>query len=249
MKRGLMRESLGNLVSSERPVDSLPVIYSKSLKMPFSKEDCEGCGSCSSICPTNAIDTSNGWSIDVGKCIFCEECIRSCDHGAIIEIDAPTYVTDRKELIFKRGETTVRERTLLSEEKRRTIGRSISVREVDTGSCNACEIEVNSLFNPFFDAERFGIKIVASPRHADVLLVTGPLVENMREAFIDVFHSTPNPKVIVAMGTCAISGGVFSKDIDGMIPFDIFIPGCPPAPEILIQSLLSSFDIHNEKDL
>ena len=249
MRKLLPDESARNLILPKRMVEDIPTMASNTLKMPFSKRRCDGCGRCSSCCPANAIDTSDGWSIDIGKCIFCMTCIRSCECKAIDLVDAPLYVSNRTDLIFRRDRPTEREATPIDENKRRVIGRSVSIREVDTGSCNACEVEVNSMFNSFFDADRFGIKIVASPRHADVLLITGPLTENMYGAFIDVVASTPDPKILVAMGTCAISGGIFSKgsvvdiDIRNDIPMDIYIPGCPPSPNRLILSLISAFKL------
>jgi Ni,Fe-hydrogenase III small subunit len=164
-------------------------------------------------------------------------------------ISAPDYTLRREDLIFRSGESTERGRGVIGEDKRRVIGRSVNIREVDTGSCNACEVEVNSLSNVFYDVERFGIKTVASPRHADVLLVTGPLTDNMLEAFGRVLKATPDPKVIIAMGTCAISGGPFSGGetsggIGGSADADVFIPGCPPAPDAVIRALLDAFGLH-----
>lgn len=128
---------------------------------------------------------------------------------------------------------------------RRRLGRSLSIREVDAGSCNGCELEIHALNNPIYDLERFGIRFVASPRHADVLLVTGPLSLNMRTALSRTCAATPEPKWVVAVGECAINGGVFAGSyavaggIGGTVPIDLAIPGCPPSPEQLLTGLLT----------
>jgi Ni,Fe-hydrogenase III small subunit len=128
---------------------------------------------------------------------------------------------------------------------RRRLGRSLSIREVDAGSCNGCELEIHALNNPVYDVERFGIRFVASPRHADVLLVTGPLTLNMREALERTYVATPSPKWVVAVGDCAVDGGVFAGSYacaDGVgttVPVDLTIPGCPPTPSELLKGLLS----------
>ncbi len=128
---------------------------------------------------------------------------------------------------------------------RRKLGRSLSIREVDTGSCNGCELEIHALNNPIYDLERFGLRFVASPRHADVLLVTGPLTLNMREALQRTYVATPAPKWVVAVGDCAINGGVFAGSyavadgIAGNVPVDLKIAGCPPSPEQLLIGLLT----------
>ena len=128
---------------------------------------------------------------------------------------------------------------------RRRLGRSLSIREVDAGSCNGCELEIHALNNAIYDLERFGIRFVASPRHADVLLVTGPLTLNMREALQRTYAATPAPKWVVAVGDCAINGGVFAgsyavaNGIAEMVPVDLTIAGCPPEPEQLLIGLLS----------
>ena len=125
------------------------------------------------------------------------------------------------------------------------LGRSLSIREVDCGSCNGCELEVNALANPAYDMERFGLKFVASPRHADVLLVTGPLTHNMREALLRAWDCTPEPKWLVAAGDCAVDGGVFKGSyaiaggIGEALPVDLVIPGCPPTPTQLLEGLLA----------
>ena len=128
---------------------------------------------------------------------------------------------------------------------RRRLGRSLSIREVDAGSCNGCELEIHALNNAIYDLERFGLRFVASPRHADVLLVTGPVTRNMREALARTYHATPDPKWVVAVGDCALDGGLFSGSyavvggVSAVVPVDLHIPGCPPRPVQLLKGLLS----------
>ena len=128
-------------------------------------------------------------------------------------------------------------------EKARLFKRSLAIREVDTGSCNACEMEMNALLNPVYDAERFGIHIAASPRHADALVVTGPVTVNMERALKDVHKQTPDPKIVVALGDCAINCGLFKGSyavtgpVDRHIPVDVRIPGCPPRPAEILEAL------------
>lgn len=128
---------------------------------------------------------------------------------------------------------------------RRRLGRSLSIREIDAGSCNGCELEINALSNAFYDLERFGLKFVASPRHADVLLVTGPVTKNMREALERTYRATPDPKWVVAVGDCANDGGLFAGSyavaggVDTTIPVDLHIRGCPPRPNDLLRGLLA----------
>lgn len=131
---------------------------------------------------------------------------------------------------------------------KRLFGRSLAIREVDTGSCNACEVEATTLSYPFYDMERFGIHIVASPRHADVLLITGPVTRNMELGLMQSYRATPSPKIIIAMGTCAISGGIFkdsyavANGVDNFIPVDVYIPGCPPRPQTIMHGLMVAID-------
>ncbi len=128
---------------------------------------------------------------------------------------------------------------------RRKLGRSLAIREVDAGSCNGCELEIHALNNAIYDLERFGLRFVASPRHADVLLVTGPLTANMREALQRTYAATPNPKWVVAAGACAIDGGLFAGSyavcggVGEAVPVDLRITGCPPTPEQLLRGLLA----------
>jgi Ni,Fe-hydrogenase III small subunit len=128
---------------------------------------------------------------------------------------------------------------------RRRLGRSLSIREVDAGSCNGCELEIHALNNAFYDLERFGLRFVASPRHADVLLVTGPVTKNMREALERTYNATPDPKWVVAVGDCAVDGGIFSGSyavvggVAAVVPVDLHIRGCPPTPVQLLKGLLA----------
>ena len=133
----------------------------------------------------------------------------------------------------------------LKRASRRRLGRSLSIREVDAGSCNACELEIHALNNAFYDLERFGLRFVASPRHADVLLVTGPVTKNMREALERTYAATPEPKWVVAVGDCAVDGGIFAGSyacvggVSAVVPVDLHIRGCPPNPTALLQGLLA----------
>jgi Ni,Fe-hydrogenase III small subunit len=125
------------------------------------------------------------------------------------------------------------------------LGRSLSIRQVDAGSCNACELEIQALANSYYDLERFGLRFVASPRHADVLLVTGPVTKNMREALLRTFDATPDPKWVVAVGGCAADGGIFRGSyacvggVSDVVAVDLHIPGCPPSPTALLKGLLA----------
>jgi Ni,Fe-hydrogenase III small subunit len=128
---------------------------------------------------------------------------------------------------------------------RRRLGRSLSIREVDAGSCNGCELEIHALGNAYYDLERFGLRFVASPRHADVLMVTGPVTKNMRMALERTYNATPNPKWVVAIGDCARDGGCFAGSyavvggVAAVVPVDLHVPGCPPPPLEILRGLLA----------
>ena len=133
----------------------------------------------------------------------------------------------------------------LAQTARRRLGRSLSIREVDAGSCNGCELEIHALGNAYYDLERFGLRFVASPRHADVLLVTGPVTKNMRMALERTYDATPNPKWVIAVGDCARDGGCFAGSyavvggVSAVVPVDLHIPGCPPPPREILRGLLA----------
>ncbi len=133
----------------------------------------------------------------------------------------------------------------LDRRARARLGRSLSIRAVDAGSCNGCELEIHALGNAFYDLERLGLRFVASPRHADVLIVTGPVTKNMREALLRTYDATPDPKWVVALGTCAADGGVFAASyavtggVRDVLPVDLHIPGCPPPPVEILRGLIA----------
>jgi Ni,Fe-hydrogenase III small subunit len=150
-------------------------------------------------------------------------------------IEAPPIEEAELAVLGRRLEAAARSR----------LGRSLSIREVDAGSCNGCELEIHALNNPVYDLERFGLRFVASPRHADVLLVTGPVTANMREALARVYAATPDPKWVVAVGDCAGDGGIFAGSyavvggVGSVVPVDLHIGGCPPSPLALLKGLLA----------
>ncbi len=133
----------------------------------------------------------------------------------------------------------------LEKSAREKLGRSLSIREVDAGSCNGCELEIHALSNAYYDLERFGLRFVASPRHADVLMVTGPVTKNMREALERTYNAAPDPKWVVAVGDCACNGGIFAESyacvgpVSKVVPVDLHIPGCPPDPVTLLKGLIA----------
>jgi len=209
------------------------------------------------ICPTKAlfsIKENNAMGLDNGKCIMCGYCSKAA--SKVIEINSkPAIPTKtRNQLIDYSSPQISTEKPYeqigneLKEKIQKMFGRSLAIRQVDAGSCNGCEIEIAALNNPIYDIERFGIHFVASPRHADVLLVTGPASRNMEIALRRTYEATPNPKIVIAVGACACSGGIFGDTyattggIDKVVPVDVYIPGCPPRPQVLIQGLLLAVD-------
>jgi Ni,Fe-hydrogenase III small subunit len=151
------------------------------------------------------------------------------------------------------GDHLVELASTLGRTARRRLGRSLAIREVDAGSCNGCELEIHALNNPFYDVERFGLRFVASPRHADVLIVTGPVTRNMREALERTYAATPDPKWVVAVGDCALDGGCFAGSyavvggVSEVLPVDLHIRGCPPSPTQILKGLLALLEGLNAK--
>lgn len=206
------------------------------------------------ICPTKAlfsIKENNAMGLDNGKCIMCGYCSEATPQTIKISNKPAIPAKMKSQMIdYSIPQTLLSEKSYeqigieLKEKIQKMFGRSLAIRQVDAGSCNGCEIEIAALNNPIYDIERFGIHFVASPRHADVLLVTGPASRNMEIAVLRTYEATPGPKIVIAVGACACSGGIFGDTyattggIDKILPVDVYIPGCPPRPEILLQGLL-----------
>ncbi|HOK77338.1 MAG TPA: NADH-quinone oxidoreductase subunit NuoB [Verrucomicrobiota bacterium] len=203
-----------------------------------------GCENCSTACPTGAIGVKQSRvRIDLGRCLFCGDCARQCPSNAIsFTKDYRMAARKREDLVLEEGLPVLA--AALEENMRRLYGRSLRLRQVSAGGCNACEADVNVLTTIVFDLGRFGIQFVASPRHADGLLITGPVTENMRLALQKTYEAVPPPKLVIACGACAVSGGPYvnhaetHNGVSGLLPVDLFIPGCPPHPLTILDGLL-----------
>ncbi|TLM65952.1 MAG: 4Fe-4S dicluster domain-containing protein [Deltaproteobacteria bacterium] len=204
----------------------------------------DDCRLCAAACPFGAIEpAAAGVRLDLGRCIFCGECAAACPTGALaFSRDHRLAARCRDDLLA--GPDGHRLAIALDGEMRRLFGRSLKLRQVSAGGCNACEADLNVLNTLVFDLGRFGIQFVASPRHADGLLVTGPVSENMRSALLETFAALPAPKLVIASGACAIGGGPFRGSpechdgIGALLPVDLYIPGCPPHPYTALDGLL-----------
>lgn len=209
-----------------------------------SQNDTAAFARCAERCPTGALSTTPGGpQIDLGRCIFCGDCVAGVSEGAVtFTCDWRLASTRRDGLVVCGNQRPTVE--ALDRELRRLLGRSLRLRQVSAGGCNGCEVEANALGNVVFDAGRFGIEFVASPRHADGILVTGPVSANMRDALLLTYHAVAEPKLVIAMGACAISGGLFRgheevcDGLEELLPIDLYVPGCPPHPYTILDGLL-----------
>jgi Ni,Fe-hydrogenase III small subunit/ferredoxin len=247
---------------ASRPPFGFPVIDFAS---------CTACDACAHACPTGAIQLCapaaerRKLSLSYAACIQCRECVTACPeravspgcnfeiaahthdqltHAALFDVDGGGRATFRQ-LEAQPGPSLRESAAALRERIRGRLGRSLHVRQVDAGSCNGCELEIAATTNPVFDLERFGIHFVASPRHADLLLVTGPVTRNMEIALRKTYEATPEPRVVVAVGACGCSGGIFGDGtyaavggVDRVLPVDVYVPGCPPRPQAILNGLL-----------
>jgi Ni,Fe-hydrogenase III small subunit/Pyruvate/2-oxoacid:ferredoxin oxidoreductase delta subunit len=225
----------------------------------FPERCASGCQACEDVCPTEAISGAarGALALDTGACLFCGLCEEVCPERAIVFTrDYRLAARTRDELVL-RGDVPQLAAALDAAMQRR-FGRSLKLRQVSAGGCNGCEAELNAAGNIQFDLSRFGIQFVASPRHADGVVVTGPVTENMRAALLDTWEATPAPRLLIAVGACACSGGpvagspVCNDGLEGVIPgvpVDLWIPGCPPHPVTVLDGLLRLLGRIEDDDL
>jgi Ni,Fe-hydrogenase III small subunit/NAD-dependent dihydropyrimidine dehydrogenase PreA subunit len=233
------------------PAPPLPDRHGGALRVDATKCAAD-CDACAPVCPTRAIVRTPGQrvSLDLGKCIFCGACVEICPSQAITHTnDHRLAVRQREDLLLGApGAEEVRLASALDGKLKKLFGRSLRLRQVSAGGCNACEADTNVLGTIGWDLSRFGIQFVASPRHADGLLVTGAVSRNMSLALKKTYDAVPAPKIVIAVGACAIAGGPFIghpqilNGASAVVPVDLFIPGCPPHPLTILDGLLRWLD-------
>ena len=206
--------------------------------------ECDKCGKCLEVCPVKAV-TYNEYgrpAIDYKRCVFCGRCVEACASKSLYHSNLevlPEIIADSQVDI---GRVVTKK-----------IGRSLQVRHLDAGSCNACDFEMGALSNPMYDLHRFGISFVASPRHADIVMVTGVVTRNLEQAVRMTYEAMEEPRLVMAVGACAAGGATFGSTyaivgaLDKVLPVDIFVPGCPPRPSAMIVALLAAADLYLEK--
>ncbi|BEP28451.1 NADH-quinone oxidoreductase subunit NuoB [Helicovermis profundi] len=214
----------------KNPLESNSNSYGKII---VDTSTCNLCGICEKECISGALKINiNKVEIDHSKCLFCKDCINSCPKSSL------KMTNDYKLSYFEELGNEVRELVY------KKFNRSLSLRAVDVGSCNGCFLELSALNNTYYDLSRYGVHMVASPRHADGLIISGALSINMKEAVLKAYEATAEPKIIIVLGACGVDGGIYKKgyavneNISDIIPVDMFIPGCPPSPSAILEGIL-----------
>jgi len=242
-----LKRGLETMAYPDGPAPALPDRHGGALRVESAKCP-DGCEQCVSVCPTQAIAprSPKGITLDLGRCLFCADCVAACPHGVITQTGDHRMATRRREdlVIGEPGKEEVRLAAALDEKLRRLFGRSLRLRQVSAGGDGSTEADLNVLGTIGWDLSRFGIQFVASPRHADGLVVTGPVSRNMELALRKAYDAIPEPKIVIAVGACAISGGPFANHpevlngVASILPVDLFIPGWPPHPLTILDGLL-----------
>ena len=265
------------VITERRPFDVRP-----PFGFPvFDFSRCTLCEECARACPTGAIHAGEAGpgrrtlSLSYASCIQCRACVDACPEKAVsagrevevaafsrqqlqqtasFGVNAATGGWTFRQMEVQAGPSLDESTATLRDRIRGRLGRSLHVRQVDAGSCNGCELEIAATTNPLFDLERFGVHFVASPRHADLLLVTGPVTRNMEIALRRTYEATPEPRVVVAVGACGCSGGIFGEGghaalggVDRVLPVDVYIPGCPPRPQAILNGLFVAMGVREAR--
>jgi Ni,Fe-hydrogenase III small subunit/ferredoxin len=225
------------------PLTAVPEGFRGRPKLDASR--CEaGCEACREVCPTDAIRLEPELALDLGRCVFCAECVAACPTGAVVLTPDPRMAANtRAELVItSKSEAQLRARA--NTEIARVFKRSLKLRQISAGGCNACELELNATSNVNFDLQRYGIEWVASPRHADALVITGTLTRTMHDAVRLAWEAMADPRFVIAVGACAISGGLYAgasgvdrSFFDEAIPA-LYVPGCPPHPLAFVRAIV-----------
>lgn len=208
---------------------------------------------CQSVCPVGAFTVQgDDYKIDYKKCLFCGKCVEACASAAIEEgkdAEAVLHHTNEDALpyLIEAGQEVV------ADVLKQKLGRSLHVRHLDAGSCNACDFEMGAMSNPYYDLHRYGVAFVASPRHADMLMVTGVVTRNLEQALRMSYEAMPEPRLVMACGACAAGGETFGDTYavvgaaDKVVPVDLYVPGCPPRPSAMIVAMLAAADMLKQK--